>query len=146
MLLTYLERSEKANVLDNSHTRGNLHRTRNQRLPAGRVLIQTHPIEIARRARKPGGLFACQACRQGARRLDSNCGGCRGRRHFPNTVRSPTRCSRNGVMIMFLVALAGDSTVRCGRHEPMSGLTTNEIAAFVTLALLLALVLIFLLR
>jgi hypothetical protein len=28
-----------ANVLDNSHTRGNLHRTRNQRLPAGRILI-----------------------------------------------------------------------------------------------------------
>ena len=26
-------------ALDNSHTRGNLHRTRNQRLPAGRVLI-----------------------------------------------------------------------------------------------------------
>src|SRR5262249_22691117 len=66
MLLYGME--EEANVLDNSHTRGNLHRTRNQRLPAGRVLIQTHPIEIARRARKPGGLFACQACRQGARR------------------------------------------------------------------------------
>jgi len=28
-----------ANVLDNSHTRGNPHRTRNQRLPAGRALI-----------------------------------------------------------------------------------------------------------
>jgi hypothetical protein len=27
------------NALDNSHTRGNLHRTRYQRLPAGRVLI-----------------------------------------------------------------------------------------------------------
>ena len=31
------------NALDNSHTRGNLHRTRNQRLPAGRVLIQDSP-------------------------------------------------------------------------------------------------------
>jgi len=40
----------------------------------------------------------------------------------------------------------GDNTMRCGRHETMSGLTTNEIAAFVALALLLALVLVFLLR
>ena len=47
MLLYGME--EEANVLDNSHTRGNLHRTRNQRLPAGRVLIRTHPVEIARR-------------------------------------------------------------------------------------------------
>ena len=42
-------RSSFPHVLDNSHTRGDLHRTRNQRLPAGRVLIQTHPIGIARR-------------------------------------------------------------------------------------------------
>jgi hypothetical protein len=33
-----------------------------------------------------------------------------------------------------------------GRHEPMGGLTTNDIAVFVTLALLLALVLVLLLR
>src|SRR5215813_9053116 len=47
MLLYGME--EEANVLDNSHTRGNLHWTRNQRLPAGRVLIRAHPVEIARR-------------------------------------------------------------------------------------------------
>jgi hypothetical protein len=35
--------------LDNSHTRGNLHRTRNQQLPAGRILIATHSVETARR-------------------------------------------------------------------------------------------------
>lgn len=45
-----------------------------------------------------------------------------------------------------LMGRAGDNTMRCGRHEPMNGLTTNEIAAFVALALLLALVLAFLLR
>src|SRR5262249_59008568 len=38
-----------ANVLDNSHTPGNLHWTRNKRLPARRVLIRIHPVEIARR-------------------------------------------------------------------------------------------------
>ena len=32
-----------------------------------------------------------------------------------------------------------------GRYEPMGGLTTNEIAAFVILGLLLALLLVFLL-
>src|SRR5262249_48713808 len=32
------------NVLDNSHTRGNLYRTRNQRLLAGRVLIQLNGL------------------------------------------------------------------------------------------------------
>jgi hypothetical protein len=44
------------------------------------------------------------------------------------------------------VARNGASTMRCGRHEPMGDLTANEIAAFVTLALLLALVLVLLLR
>jgi hypothetical protein len=34
----------------------------------------------------------------------------------------------------------------CGRHELMGGLTTYDIAAFVTLALLLALVLVLLFR
>jgi len=33
-----------------------------------------------------------------------------------------------------------------GKHEPMGGLTTNEIAAFVILALLLVLLLVLLLR
>jgi hypothetical protein len=39
-----------------------------------------------------------------------------------------------------LMGRAGDNTMRCEMHEPMSGLTTNEIAAFVILAVLLALV------
>jgi hypothetical protein len=42
--LLALKRREDANVLVNSHTRGNLHRTRNQRLPAGRVLTTTSVI------------------------------------------------------------------------------------------------------
>jgi hypothetical protein len=50
----------EANVLDNSHTRGNLHRTGNQRLPAGRVLIHDTPVEIARRLVDRGAI-ACQA-------------------------------------------------------------------------------------
>ena len=33
-----------------------------------------------------------------------------------------------------------------GKHEPMGGLTTTEIAGFVSLALLLALILVLLLR
>jgi tetrahydromethanopterin S-methyltransferase subunit F len=36
--------------------------------------------------------------------------------------------------------------MRCGRYQPMSGLTTNEIAGFLIIALLLALVLVFLFR
>jgi hypothetical protein len=42
----FSETEGEANVLDNSHTRGNLHRTRNQRLPAGRVLIHDAFITI----------------------------------------------------------------------------------------------------
>src|SRR5947208_13892448 len=44
MLLAYSGTEGKANVLDNSHTRGNLHRTRNQRLPAGRILIHRRTV------------------------------------------------------------------------------------------------------
>jgi hypothetical protein len=47
---------EVTNVLDNSHTRGNLHWTRNQRLSAGRVLIQL-AVEDSPSAPKPTGLF-----------------------------------------------------------------------------------------
>jgi hypothetical protein len=39
MLLAYRGTEGEANVLDNSHTRGNLHRTRNQRLPVGLILV-----------------------------------------------------------------------------------------------------------
>jgi hypothetical protein len=40
---------EYANDLDNPDPRRDLHRTRDQRLPAGRVLITTHSVETARR-------------------------------------------------------------------------------------------------
>jgi hypothetical protein len=45
------EHKEKANDVDNSHTCGNLHRARNQRLPAGRVLILGS--DLVRAARSP---------------------------------------------------------------------------------------------
>ena len=45
------EHKEKANDMDNSHTCGNLHRARNQRLPAGRVLILGS--DLVRAARSP---------------------------------------------------------------------------------------------
>jgi hypothetical protein len=50
---------EMANVLDNSHARGNLCRTRNQRLLAGRVLIfvQRSVRSTARRLRQSAGFL-----------------------------------------------------------------------------------------
>jgi hypothetical protein len=54
---------EDANALDNSHTRGNLHWTRNQRLPAGRALIQTHPWDGPPACKPAGYLLAYPAGR-----------------------------------------------------------------------------------
>src|SRR5947208_6308645 len=58
MLLTYNGTEGEANVLDNSHTRG---RTRNQRLPASRALIRTHPVESPL-VQKPAGYCFATRC------------------------------------------------------------------------------------
>src|SRR5262249_57199664 len=55
-----LEGKGNENVLDNSHAFGDLHRTRNQRLLAGRVLIPRNAVEASPSAHRPAGL-ACQS-------------------------------------------------------------------------------------
>jgi hypothetical protein len=52
--------------LDNAHTRGNLHRTRNQRLPAGRVLISFLSGDSPS-ASKPAGFIFCPGPRRARR-------------------------------------------------------------------------------
>src|SRR5262245_65487416 len=51
-----LEGTGDENVLDNSHACGDLHRTRNQRLLAGRVLIPRNAVEASPSAYRAGGL------------------------------------------------------------------------------------------
>jgi len=51
-----LEEKGDENVLDNSHACGDLHRTRNQRLLAGRVLNPRNAVEASPSAYRAGGL------------------------------------------------------------------------------------------
>src|SRR5262249_40797721 len=51
-----LEGKGDENVLDNSDACGDLHRTRNQRLLAGRVLIPRNAVEASPSAYRAGGL------------------------------------------------------------------------------------------
>src|SRR5262245_39755206 len=60
-----LEGKGDENVLDNSHACGDLHRTRNQRLLAGRVLIPRHAVEASPSAYRAGGLGLSVCLRSG---------------------------------------------------------------------------------
>jgi hypothetical protein len=58
------QNEEFANDLDNPDPRRDLHRTRDQRLPAGRILITTHSVETARRQKsRRASIFGAPARR-----------------------------------------------------------------------------------